>query len=213
MSKKKVSKLWVERYRPSILDDIIFQDEKQKEFFTNKVTQGDIPNLLFAGVQGTGKTTLSLALMNELNVDPMDVMLVKCSDETGVDNIRDNVSRFAETMAIGEFKVVRLEECLDENTPIVVFRNGNDTLIPIKEVDDKNDLIKSFNMKSNRVEYMPFTLINSGQRTDIYEVELETGEIIKCTANHKWFVENHNREIIVVKTEQLNDYMHIISPI
>lgn len=103
-------KLWVEKYRPNSLADIIFQDTAQQKFFESKVKEGDIPNLLFAGVQGTGKTTLSLALINELNVDPNDVMLVKCSDETGVDNIRDNVARFAETMPFGDYRVVRLEE-------------------------------------------------------------------------------------------------------
>ena len=107
---KKNSKLWVERYRPSTLQDIIFQDVAQQKFFESKVKEGDIPNLLLAGVQGTGKTTLSLALINELNIDPNDVLLVKCSDETGVDNIRDNVSRFAETMPYGEYRIVRLEE-------------------------------------------------------------------------------------------------------
>ena len=108
--KKGKNKLWVELYRPTTLDDVIYQTPDQQKFFKNIVKSRDLPNLLLSGAQGTGKTTISLALQNDLQIDPSDVLLVKCSDETGVENIRDNVSRFAQTMPIGDIKLVRLEE-------------------------------------------------------------------------------------------------------
>ena len=110
MNKKMLKKLWVEKYRPQNLTDIIFQDEAQRLFFENIVKTKQLPNLLLSGVQGTGKTTLSLALVKELGAHPADVMLVKCSD-SGMENTRDVVSRFAETMPIGDFKIIRMEEC------------------------------------------------------------------------------------------------------
>lgn len=108
MAKKTSS--WYAKYRPNILADIIFQDAAQQKYFENVVKTGELRSVLFSGVQGTGKTTLSLALINELGIHDEDVLLVKCSDETGVENIRENVSRFAETMPTGDYRVVRLEE-------------------------------------------------------------------------------------------------------
>lgn len=110
MSKLKLKKLWVEKYRPTTLADVIFQDPTQKRFFERIVAEKDLPNLLLSGVQGTGKSTMSGVLIAELGIDPTDLMRIKCSDETGVDSMRDKISRFAETMPIGDFKVVQLEE-------------------------------------------------------------------------------------------------------
>jgi replication factor C small subunit len=110
MTKSKLKKLWVEKYRPTTLADVIFQDEIQKKFFEKIIAEKDLPNLLLSGVQGTGKTTMSGVLVNEFGIDPADLMRIKCSDETGVDSMRDKISRFAETMPIGDFKVVQLEE-------------------------------------------------------------------------------------------------------
>ena len=101
--------LWVEKYRPKSISDIIFQDEKQKRFFENIVESGDMPNLLLQGVQGTGKTTVSKALVNDLKIDPTDVLTINCSDEK-IDALRDKVSSFAMTFALGKFKLIRLEE-------------------------------------------------------------------------------------------------------
>lgn len=101
--------LWVERYRPKTIADVIFQDDKQEQFFKNIVESGDIPNLLLHGVQGTGKTTISKALINDLQIDPSDVLRLKCSDEK-IDALRDKAVGFAMTFPLGKFKIIQLEE-------------------------------------------------------------------------------------------------------
>lgn len=101
--------IWVERYRPKTLNDVIFQDARQSKTFHDFVANGDIPHLLLAGIQGTGKTTISKALINDLGIDPSDVLRVNCSDEK-IDALRNKVSAFAMTMPMGKFKVVQLEE-------------------------------------------------------------------------------------------------------
>jgi DNA polymerase III delta prime subunit len=101
--------IWVEKYRPRTIGDVIFQDERQERTFDGFVKAGDIPNLFLTGVQGTGKTTVSQALMRDLNVDRSDVLKINCSDEK-IDALRTKVSGFAMTMPLGKFKVVRLEE-------------------------------------------------------------------------------------------------------
>jgi DNA polymerase III delta prime subunit len=104
------NKLWVEKYRPTEISDMIFQSKKEKNLFEGFIAKQDIPNLLLAGVQGTGKTTISFILAKALNIHPADIMVVKGSDETGINNMRDNIGRFAETMPLGHMKLVQVEE-------------------------------------------------------------------------------------------------------
>lgn len=113
---KDLSKLWVEKYRPQTIDDYIFQDHSQKRAILKFIGEGSIPHLLLSGVQGTGKTTLSKILVKALDVDETDVLLINASDENSVDVIRDKIKTFITTFAIGNFKIVQLEEA-DYITP------------------------------------------------------------------------------------------------
>ena len=104
-----VSSLWVEKYRPRTMQDVIFQNEQQEQKFHNFVKDQNIPSLLMSGIQGTGKTTISKALLKDLNIDSSDVLRINCSDEK-IDALRSKVTNFAYTMPLGKFKVVQLEE-------------------------------------------------------------------------------------------------------
>lgn len=104
-----LNKLWVEAYRPKSLKEVIFANDKERKTFESIVDQKALPNLLLVGVQGTGKTSLSGVLLNELGVLPEDTLRINCSDEK-IDAMREKVKTFAYTMAMGDFKVVQLEE-------------------------------------------------------------------------------------------------------
>lgn len=98
--------LWVEKYRPNVIDNYICSDQLRdivKDFISRK----DIPHLLFHGNAGTGKTTLAKILTNNI---PCDVMYVNASDNTGVDFVRDKIKPFASSMGFHELKVVILDE-------------------------------------------------------------------------------------------------------
>ncbi len=105
----KKSNAWVEKYRPQKLEDYIFHDKSQQDYFKTRLADGDIPHLLLSGVQGSGKTALSGVIVNELGIDDTDVMRINCSDEM-VDAIREKVKNFAGTYSFSKFKVVQLEE-------------------------------------------------------------------------------------------------------
>ena len=105
-----LQKLWVEKYRPQTVEDYIWQDDTQKRAILRMIGEGSIPHLLLSGVQGSGKTTLSKMLVLALNIDPTDVLLINASDENNVDTIRDKIKGFVSSWAMGDFKVVQLEE-------------------------------------------------------------------------------------------------------
>jgi replication factor C small subunit len=105
--------LWVEKYRPKSLDDIVNQKEiveRLKKF----VAERNMPHLLFAGPSGTGKTTAALALVHDLYGDNYRQYFLElnASDERGIDVIRNKVKEFARTVPPGDvpFKVVLLDE-------------------------------------------------------------------------------------------------------
>lgn len=103
-------KVWAEKYSPNNIKEYIFQNEEVENFVKSLLEEGDLPNMIVAGIQGSGKTTLVRILLNELNVDPQDIKTFNASSVNGIDNIRDNVEPFCRLFPNGKFKVVVLEE-------------------------------------------------------------------------------------------------------
>lgn len=102
--------LWCEKYRPATLEDYVFHNESHRKAFTQMVANKTIPHLLLSGVQGSGKTTIAQILINQIGFDDTDVLVINASDENSVDTMRDKIKGFISTFALGEFKVVLLEE-------------------------------------------------------------------------------------------------------
>lgn len=99
--------LWVEKYRPKLVDDCVLPDEL-KLYFNNLVKNGEIQNMLLCGTAGTGKTTVARALCEELN---SDYIIINGSEESGIDVLRTKIKQFASTVSFtGNTKVVILDE-------------------------------------------------------------------------------------------------------
>jgi replication factor C small subunit len=105
--------LWVEKYRPRSLKDIVNQEEVVKRL-SKFVEEKNMPHLLFAGPPGTGKTTAALALAHDLYGEEWRkyILELNASDERGITVIRTKVKEFARSKVPGEipFKIVILDE-------------------------------------------------------------------------------------------------------
>ena len=106
----KIKQLWVKKYQPKNLGEVVFQNPEQKKKFYKYVKEGEFPHLLLSGTAGSGKSSISHALTQEFDIDPIDIMIINASKENSVDTMRDKISNFVQTFAMSKFKVVRLEE-------------------------------------------------------------------------------------------------------
>ena len=99
--------LWVEKYRPTKIDDCILPENLKKTFY-EFVKEKQLPNFLFCGGAGVGKTTVAKALCNEIGAE---YLLINGSEESGIDVLRTKIKSFASSISLTESKkMVILDE-------------------------------------------------------------------------------------------------------
>jgi len=99
--------LWVEKYRPKTVQECVLPDGLNKTFL-DIVSTGELPNMMFSGTAGVGKTTVAKALCNQLD---LDYIVINGSEEGNIDTLRGKIKQFASTVSLhGSYKVVILDE-------------------------------------------------------------------------------------------------------
>lgn len=98
--------IWIEKYRP-VSPDNYLGNAVLKHSIDKYIRKNQIPNLLFSGEPGTGKTTLAKLLVANLKCD---YIYINASDENGVDTVRDKVKNFASAASFKPLKVVIMDE-------------------------------------------------------------------------------------------------------
>lgn len=104
--------LWVEKYRPTTLDEYVWKDKAQRQKVEQWLREGALPHLLLSGVSGTGKTSLAKLLMRLLGIPSGDILTIYASRERKIDEVQDRVVNFAQTWALNDtgFKYVIMDE-------------------------------------------------------------------------------------------------------
>jgi replication factor C small subunit len=103
---------WVEKYRPSNLDEVVGQDhivQRLKRY----VEEHSMPNLMFTGPAGVGKTTTAIALAKSILGEywRQNFLELNASDARGIDTVRTNIKHFCRLKAVGApFRIVFLDE-------------------------------------------------------------------------------------------------------
>ena len=117
--------LFVEKYRPQIIDDCILPDDTKKTF-KEFVEKGEIPNLLLSGPPGIGKTTIAKALCNELGAD---YYIINGSDEGRfLDTVRNQAKNFASTVSLtgsSKHKVIIIDEADNTGNDVQMLLRAN----------------------------------------------------------------------------------------
>ncbi len=104
--------IWIERYRPESLAEIVGQEEIT-ERLRQYVADDEIPNLLFAGPAGVGKTTAAVAIARELYGSDWreNFLELNASDDRGIDVVRGRIKDFARSSFGGhDYRIVFLDE-------------------------------------------------------------------------------------------------------
>lgn len=96
--------LWVEKYRPRELTDMVLKQEyveKFNSFLENK----EIPHLLFIGVPGSGKTTLARIIVDKILEGEDDCLVINGSTQTGVDVVRMQIEEYLKVPSFSDSKI------------------------------------------------------------------------------------------------------------
>lgn len=137
--------LWVEKYRPQTIDECVLP-QSLKNTFKEFIASGELPNFLFCGGAGVGKTTVAKALCNEVGAE---YLFINGSEESGIDTLRYKIKNFASSVSLTDAKkVVILDEAdyLNANSTQPALRGF------IEEFSNNCRFILTCNFKNRIIE-------------------------------------------------------------
>lgn len=160
--------LFVEKYRPKTIEETILPDALKKPF-QEIVDSGSIPNMLFSGTAGLGKTTVAKAICEQLGCD---YIVINASEEGNIDTLRTKIRRFASSVSLsGQTKVVILDEAdyLNPNSTQPALRRF------IEDFSDNCRFILTCNFKNRIIDPLH-------SRCGVYEFNVGKKELEKLCA-------------------------------
>jgi len=160
--------LWVEKYRPQVIEECILP-ESMKKTFKEFISSGELPNFLFCGGAGVGKTTVAKALCNEIGAE---YLFINGSEESGIDILRNKIKNFASSVSLTDAKkMVILDEAdyLNANSTQPALRGF------IEEFSNNCRFIFTCNFKNRIIEPLH-------SRCAVVEFKIENAEKPKIAA-------------------------------
>ena len=149
--------VWAQKYRPQTVEDCVLP-ASTKKLAQELVTKGEVPNMIFSGGPGMGKTTLAFALANDIGCDSL---YINASVDNGIDTLRYKIQTFASTMSLegnDKPKIVILDEA-DGLTP--AMQAGLKSFIEafsencrfIFTANNKHKLIEPIHSRCNHIDF------------------------------------------------------------
>lgn len=173
--------LWCEKYRPTTIDECVLPTG-MKATFKEFIDSGELPNFLFAGGAGVGKTTVAKALCNEVGAE---YLFINGSEESGIDVLRGKIKNFASSVSLTDAKkVVILDEAdyLNPNSTQPALRGF------IEEFSNNCRFIFTCNFKNRIIEPLH-------SRCAVIEFKIDNTEKPKVAAQF------FKRALMILKTE------------
>ena len=193
--------IWMEKYRPQRIEDLVLPDHYINSFKEYIKNPRNI--LLTSETPGTGKTSISNAIIKE---GQFECLFINASLDNGIDTLRGKIRQFASSIAFNDkCKLVVLDECLEENEEVLLVNNKTEYYSPLKDLEfGKKYKCKSYNMEKNIIEYDTCELI-SEKEEEVFEVELEDGRKVLVTDNHPFII----REKDKITQKKINEGLKI----
>ena len=193
--------LWFEKYRPQKISDCILTS-KQKKIFSGYIKNKDVPNLMFTGSQGTGKTTVAKVIAKELDAE---LLYIDCSTDSGKSMIQEMIVPYASTVSVVNSNVPKFilcDECLEENETVRIGTIDNYKDIPLKDLETNTMYpVVSMNMKTKELENDTAYLCTD-KEDELFEVFLSNGKKIICNKNHPFVIEQEDGTLTKVRLKE-----------
>ena len=210
---QKANEKWFEKYRPELVEEILFPNQTIKETITEYVSKGRIAgNCLFYGTGGVGKTTTNIVLMNAVLKNNADRFFLDRKVES-VDALKGWLNK----KPIGDQKIVIAEEF--------------DRLSDAAMTELKNGLMEKYEYvvflaSTNKIHKIDealltrFTLISKFETAQVSDITnkckyILTNERIQFTEEDlDYFVEQNKLRGIrtILNNLQLSCYMGVFEP-
>ena len=187
---QETNQIWVDKYRPQTLGEIIGQDhfvKRVKAFINSK----SLPHLLFAGAPGTGKTTTALVVARELygeNGMKGNFLELNASDDRGIDVIRNQIKEFAKLKSLTDvpYKIICLDEAdsLTKDAQQALRRTMEKYSSSCRFILSCNELAKILDPIQSRCVIFRFKRLD-GKSLNILLSKVEKEEKLKIDKNAK----------------------------
>jgi replication factor C small subunit len=158
--------MWVEKYRPMKLSEIVDQTEIIGSLEALIKDPTDMPHLMFSGSAGVGKTSVALCLARQILGDyAKDYTLeLNASDERGIGMVREKVKKFSRFAGMVDvpFKIIILDEAdeMTNDAQTALRRIIEDTAKICRFIFIANNISKIIDPIQSRCATFKFTTIS-----------------------------------------------------
>jgi DNA polymerase III delta prime subunit len=157
---------WPFKHTPKTLDEMVLHPDTREVLNKIMKTPG-VTSFLLVGGPGVGKGTFIDIYLKDRGVD---YLKINASDERNLDDVRDKIKGYAQTMSINDLKVVYLNE-MDSLTPAAQKA--------LRDLQESTHKITRFVYACNYEEYVIPELLSRGKHIIFKNPELKD-VLLKC---------------------------------